>query len=38
MGAKFPSWGEKGPSFEDLLVEGKILPSESLSPASTLET
>jgi hypothetical protein len=38
MGAKLPSWGEKGPSFENLLVEGKILPSESLSIASTLGT
>ena len=38
MGAKLPSWGEKGPSFEDSLVEGKIFPSESLALASTLET
>ena len=38
MGAKLPSWGEKGPSFQDLLVEGKIFPSESLTLASTLMT
>jgi hypothetical protein len=38
MGAKFPSRGEKCPCFEDLLVEGKFLPSENLSRESTLET
>jgi hypothetical protein len=37
MGAKFPSMGEEGPFYEDLLVERKNLPSERSSQASTLE-